>query len=451
MITVREDGFFHLRGRHVQHSHGRSTEADPPAGAMIALIPTEDDAQRLRLPGGERSEDLHLTLFSLGEGSEYGSGQRQAITDSVIDAVSGMSEVSARLFGVNHWNGDGDKPCWVMGASGPDLEQIRSAISLENLPEQYVPWAPHVCMAYTDDLSLAGELQNRLGDVTFDRVRVAFAGEFTDIVLGQPLTAAGQFRRDLTDTELRSRLDFARMQEEWENTVESALQDILPVRDTQREELVSQVLSAAQQDDLRALESLSVSEESTLAIETVLFGHMNRAARDSGEAQREAAEEQGVKVPEDSLDALTAAVGADLLRSIASVAARVMSISFVQSAVRRALSLVGRPQVSPQEAADEVERDLSELSEAGPRDIIGGVITAAQGEGRRLVMEAAPPAQFYEASELMDTNTCSPCNQVDGTQFETLADASQAYPAGGFRDCLGRTRCRGTIVPVWEE
>lgn len=265
------------------------------------------------------------------------------------------------------------------------------------------------------------------------------------------MTAAGPLRRRMTDTELKSKTDFVRMQEEWEDVVSNILDGLVPIREQQQEELVSQVLSAATQDDLDALSSIRVSGETIVATEALLFEHMVRAAEQAGREQQRAAEEQGIEVPEWSLGGLTAAVGRDLLRSIAAVTSRILSSSFVQSAVRRALSLVGRPQVSPEQVSQEVSVHLSELSEAGPRESIGGAVTAAQNEGRRIVMSVAPPASYYESSEILDRNVCAPCRNQDGTRYDTLSDASQAYPSGGYRDCLGGPRCRGTIVPVWEE
>lgn len=457
MVTVRDDGFFHLRGRHVQHAHGRNTGPVEHTGAMVALMPTEDDARRLRLAGGESAQDLHLTLLFLGDASDTDSDQRTAITDSVMNAVEGVDSVTARVFGVSHWNGDGDEPCWVMGIGdergAPVLESLRSRIAdeLGNVPDQHTPWAPHICVAYTGDLSLVGELQKRLGPVMFDRVRVAFGGEYTDVMLGSPVTAAGVFRRNPRPAEISSRTDFVRMQSEWESAVDAALADLVPIRDGQRADLVEQISLVAELDDVDALTDVQVSDESVAATFSVLLGHMTRAAQDAAEEQQRAAEEQGVEVPEWSLDNVTAAAGLGLLQSIASVTARVLSTSFVQSAVRRALVLVGRPQVSPEQVSSEVDTHLAELSEAGPRDAIGGAITAAQNEGRRTVLSVAPPAQFYESSEILDRNVCGPCRSQDGTQYETLAGATEAYPSGGYRDCLGGPRCRGTIIAVWEE
>lgn len=468
MSTVREDRFFHLRGRHVQHSHGRNstTGAEHLAGAMIALMPTEEDARRLRLAGGESADQLHATLYFLGEGGDWSEEERTRLVNSIISSVEKEppGPVVSRIFGVNHWNGDGENPCWTLSVSdagdgGATLEGVRAlagnAVSQQDggffsqVPDQHSPWIPHVTLAYTDDLSLGEELQKRLGEVTFDRIRVAFAGEYTDVSLGENLTAAAPpLRRNPNVLEIASRADFARIQSEWESAVDSALSDIQAIRDTQREQITSQVLAAAELDDLDALNSISVDDEDLYA---VLLGHMTRAANQAGVEQQREAENQGVEIPEWSLDNLTAAIGLDLLRSVARVTARVISTSFVQSGVRRALSLMGRPAVSPEQTASEVNEHLSELSEAGPRESIGGAISAAQNEGRRTVLSAAPPASEYVASEILDRNVCGPCRAIDGESFPTLVDASEQYPSGGYRDCLGGIRCRGTIVAVWNE
>ena len=463
MVTVREDSFFHLRGRHVQHAHGKSSTSggEHLSGAMVALMPTEADARRLRLSGGEKTDDLHLTLYFLGEGVDWSDDDRNVLINSLIDSVSetGPGPVTARAFGVNHWNGDGDSPCWVLSVGDRSdsetvpLETVRQvvtdAMNDAAIPVQHTPWVPHVCMAYTDDLSLAKELQKRLGDVTFDRIRVAFAGDYTDIALGESLTAgAVSLRRNLNDAETRAGTDFARMQGDWERLVDSAVRDMASVRDSQREQIVAQVRAAAETDDLDALNAVSVDDS---GLYSILFDTLIQAATDAGVEQQREAESQGVEVPEWSLDNLTAAAGARLLQSIARVTARILSTSLVQSAVRRSLTLIGRPSVSPEQVASEVDTHLSELSESGPRESIGGAISAAQNEGRRTVLSVAPIASSYTASEILDKNACGPCRAIDGESFSTLADANQAYPSGGYVDCLGGVRCRGTIVAVWDE
>lgn len=458
---------FHLRGHHVQHAHGRNTGADGTehTGGMIALMPTEAEAKRLKFPGGETAEDLHVTLFYLGpDMAVFSQDDRVSITNAVMDALSVRvpATVTGNAFGVNHWNGNGDDPCWVLGVGdvpaddlpedGVTLESVRATVAgaLEGaqIPAQHTPWVPHICMAYTGDLSLAQALQKRLGPVEFDRVRVAFGGEYTDIPLSGSLTAAAApLRRNLSAVELSAHTDFVRMQGAWEDTVDRVLADLEPVFAAQREEIVTQVSAAAQNDDLDALDRVTVSED---AVYQVLFPYLVEAAQAAGEAQEAEAEAQGVKVPEWSLTAsLTAAIGRDLLDSVARVTARLMSTSLVQSAVRRALTLFGRGQ-SPELVTQDVEQHLADLTDAGPRDAVGGAVTQAQNEGRRTVLAVAPPGQYF-ASEVLDRNSCQPCREVDGTKYETLAASAVAYPSGGYRNCLGGSRCRGTIVTVWSD
>jgi hypothetical protein len=76
-------------------------------------------------------------------------------------------------------------------------------------------------------------------------------------------------------------------------------------------------------------------------------------------------------------------------------------------------------------------------------------VQQADGLGRQGAMSVLPPAKGYYASELLDRNTCQPCERIDGTVYATLADAKVDYPAGGYRNCAGGDRCRGTIVAVW--
>src|SRR5439155_20700267 len=78
----------------------------------------------------------------------------------------------------------------VLGVSGPDLEPAHNLVSAavtgsagDLVPEQHTPWLPHVTLTYTDDTAQAAQLVDRTGPLVFDRLRVAFAGEVTDITL----------------------------------------------------------------------------------------------------------------------------------------------------------------------------------------------------------------------------------------------------------------------------
>lgn len=46
-------------------------------------------------------------------------------------------------------------------------------------------------------------------------------------------------------------------------------------------------------------------------------------------------------------------------------------------------------------------------------------------------------------------HNCDHCRHEDGSEFDTIEAAEAAYPTGGFRECQGLLRCRGTVVAVW--
>ncbi|MCY0957732.1 phage minor head protein [Streptomyces sp. H27-H5] len=180
-----------------------AADGSPHTGAMIALIPTEADAQRLALDTGEAAEELHLTLYYLGEGADWTEDQRNELIANLRTQAQehGLpdDQVHAQAFGANHWNAGSDSPSWVWAlgddrdrpAGAPTLEAARWAATyaLEDrhgpdIPTQHSPWQPHICAAYSDEPGLLAALEKRLGPVTFDRLRVAFAGEYTDIPIG---------------------------------------------------------------------------------------------------------------------------------------------------------------------------------------------------------------------------------------------------------------------------
>ena len=47
-------------------------------------------------------------------------------------------------------------------------------------------------------------------------------------------------------------------------------------------------------------------------------------------------------------------------------------------------------------------------------------------------------------------HNCTPCKDIDGAEFEDLAAAQAVYGAGGYQQCEGGIRCRGTVTAVWD-
>lgn len=179
-------------------------------GAMVALVPSEQDAQRLAVDGGLPADELHLTLFYLGDASGYPASLQRGIVDAVRAAVARHRALELNAFGGALWNPQGDEPTWVLnvadpweGASQEPLSLLRKAVgdaltqvSGFSMPHQHTPWAPHVSLAQGADAADVDTLARRVGPVTFDHVRVAFGGRTVDIPLGDvKRSASGPWSR----------------------------------------------------------------------------------------------------------------------------------------------------------------------------------------------------------------------------------------------------------------
>lgn len=261
------------------------------------------------------------------------------------------------------------------------------------------------------------------------------------------LTAAadGPLRRQPTELELASCCDFADMDDAWHKAVDDTVEAWAEIQAAQRQQITSAVQAAVEADDITRLDTLAVD---TTPAGNLLYGRMQVYALRAGRTQQAEAEAQGVDIPGWSLDdeAVTAAAIRDKLRQIATTTARLLGVGLVQSAVRQAMRLWGSGPA--EQIVGQVDEHLAGLSTAAVEEQIGGAMTAAQNEGRMAVLQVAPPAT-YVSSEILDSSSCQPCREVDGTEYTSLAEARAAYPVGGYMGCLGGSRCRGTLVTVW--
>jgi hypothetical protein len=155
---------------------------------------------------------------------------------------------------------------------------------------------------------------------------------------------------------------------------------------------------------------------------------------------------QGVVIVGPSDDELMAVV-----RDHAAAVAQQMADGVSIAASRRAIQVnAGR---TPGEVASEVSDYLRGLAHQWERDQLRGAVQMATNSARLAVFDRVPAERvdsFY-ASEILDAVTCGPCAAVDGLVFESLTDAHRLYPTGGYVDCAGGPRCRGTVVAVMRE
>lgn len=450
------------------------------SGCMLALMVSEDDAQRLAIDGGEAPEDLHLTLAYLGpDASVWSDAARTELTALLRSAIQSgefgdWGILTANIFGAAHWNGNSDTPSWVWsvgdlpGADGSALEDfhdlacaaLESGQDLPDLPEPHSPWVAHICAAYSSDDTLLPLMETRLGPVTFDRLRLSFGSDDTDIPLNQdvavagPLTAAaGDLRRKPKEFESASTVDFALMDSSWKAAVDRVYVAWMAILSEQRQELSQQIKAAVDGGDFAALSSMSVSTDQATSL---LSDHMERFAKTCAAQQQHEADRQGVPVPAWSLDdeAVTASLRNSAksfiarMRSYASVVTANLASRMVAAAAQRSATLA-QTDADGAAVARDVDSSLADHPKTYVRQGLAGAMTMAQNTGRLAVLTAAPPGRYY-ASEMLDKNTCAPCRAIDGKEFSDLNDAEQSYPTGGYVNCAGGASCRGTMVTVWD-
>jgi hypothetical protein len=85
-----------------------------------------------------------------------------------------------------------------------------------------------------------------------------------------------------------------------------------------------------------------------------------------------------------------------------------------------------------------------------PLDSARQATHAAANRGR-MAAAAHSGATHAFASEILDGNTCGPCQEIDGKDYKTLTEARADYPqSGGYYACDGGARCRGTLIFLYE-
>lgn len=174
--------------------------------SMLALVPTEADAERLA-GLGEPPEALHLTLAYLGEAADIPEAVQAALLSYADEVATQLLVAPAEAFGAAVWNPRGDDPSLVLSIGGAGLAEMHEVaasmvasaalagaepdgdgmVDVWEPPENHRPWVAHVCLAYADDPgALLDEALARVGPLMFDRLRLTFGGEAHDFPLVDP-------------------------------------------------------------------------------------------------------------------------------------------------------------------------------------------------------------------------------------------------------------------------
>jgi hypothetical protein len=156
-------------------------------GGMIALIPRVEDAEQLRVSGGDRADEMHLTLVYLGDDvTDWSADARNHLTQAGVQAAQAVgSPVRARVMGHAVFNPDGhdgQDPCavYLVGDSAM-ISPLRGILADAVSREQHSPFIAHVTAGYGVPLTRL----KFVGDIVFDRLRVALAGQVYDFPLGE--------------------------------------------------------------------------------------------------------------------------------------------------------------------------------------------------------------------------------------------------------------------------
>lgn len=174
-----------MNNRSFSDSLTRMIGRAPHTGAMIALAPTDRDAERLEVDGYEPAEVLHVTLAFLGSSNDWSDEDKLQVQAtaarlaSMFPPADGMVWARAEL---NPTTADG---CAAYLVGGEDLTGLHGmAMALAegyDTPPQHSPWVPHMTIGYgleSDELMETGTA------VEFDRLRVSFGeGDVMDFPL----------------------------------------------------------------------------------------------------------------------------------------------------------------------------------------------------------------------------------------------------------------------------
>lgn len=252
-------------------------------------------------------------------------------------------------------------------------------------------------------------------------------------------------RRELTAREQQARTDFDRVDLEWRGVLSGLLDEWEQVTADQIDSLVDQIEAA--DGDLEALGEI----EAPILGADLIADAMATAARQAAETARQEAADQGVALDATPVMATAADMAPveDTIAAAAAAYARRLARGLTESAAWQAITSTGADDLPSL-----VRSHLEGLSGAFVEQRLGGAISAAQTEGRAATQAAAEEAAGgaeYDASELLDENTCGPCAAIDGTTYHSLEEARRDYPAAGYVGCEGGDRCRGLLVQLLPE
>lgn len=253
-------------------------------------------------------------------------------------------------------------------------------------------------------------------------------------------------RRLPSELEVRADVDFGAIDRAHDQGVDASagwLASVVPEQISQLLEQVRTTATGAVRKRLTREQAAAIAAGTVGAAE--LTEILMVAARTGAVTAAAEAAAQGVPllgaVSDDALRPIVAAQA----EAVAALHARSMSLA----AARKAVQLT--PGRTPDVVADELGLHLQGFKHQWTQDQLAGANQMALNVGRLQVMDRVEAPKYFAASELLDVNTCDPCRMIDGTEWPTIVEAQARYGAGGYVDCQGGPRCRGTMVAIYDE
>lgn len=171
-------------------------------GAYVLLLPTEVDQAKIGKMAAEEDYTLHCTSVYLGDSDDLKVTGKE-LTETLRTLAADIEPFKARLGGILRFTVDNDyhlDPI-VLNVDAPRVNEVRDIIvrrmkhEHDIEPDDEHGYTPHLTLGYLphEEPLIVSRLEDT--DVTFDRIRLGFAGEEFDIGLG---------RRAARDHDLRS-------------------------------------------------------------------------------------------------------------------------------------------------------------------------------------------------------------------------------------------------------
>jgi hypothetical protein len=179
---------------------------DEQTGGMIALIP--DTPGQFTVPGGDPAAEIHCTLVFLGNDvTDLDEATVEKLTERVMQIAADNGPIEAQIMGPAIWNRDGGPDGSMKASTNTTLtpadpmvgihfyamDVAREVLGSGRFPEQFNPWAPHICAGYSLPET---SLPKAKGTVRFSTIRLALGGKNIDFPLtgwrGEDVEAPGR-------------------------------------------------------------------------------------------------------------------------------------------------------------------------------------------------------------------------------------------------------------------